>query len=151
MGIRLFGGVCIFWDHLVVSVDRKAGCSALQVAAVRQIIVGVVLCTSLWFVLKDKLVLPPGEIPFAGLSQFYLQQCPKHLGVKFIPGGLVSIVGAAYPLWLVVLYTWFFDKRFQWPSGSAWMSFLPWCWYFIRLCRSRRKGQFCVGIFTIRV
>ncbi|MBK7787646.1 MAG: DMT family transporter [Saprospiraceae bacterium] len=114
--------VCILWGTTWVASawTVRQGVSALQVAAIRQIIAGVVLCSSLWFVLKDKLVLPSWrDTVLLAFLNFVCSNALSTWGVKFIPGGLGSIVGAAYPLWLVVLYTWFLIKRFPWPSGWA--------------------------------
>ncbi|MFN8320969.1 MAG: EamA family transporter [Saprospiraceae bacterium] len=124
MAYACLAGVCIFWGTtwVVSAWTVRQGVSALQVAAVRQIIAGVVLCTSLWFVLKDKLVLPSWrDTVLLAFLNFICSNALSTWGVKFIPGGLASIVGAAYPLWLVVLYTWFFDKKI---SMAIWIGML---------------------------
>lgn len=116
--------VCILWGTTWVASawTVRQGVSALQVAAIRQIIAGVVLCTSLWFALKDKLVLPSWrDTILLAFLNFVCSNALSTWGVKFIPGGLGSIVGAAYPLWLVVLYTWFFHKKI---SMAIWLGML---------------------------
>ena len=116
--------VCILWGTTWVASawTVRQGVSALQVAAIRQIIAGVVLCSSLWFVLKDKLVLPSWrDTVLLAFLNFVCSNALSTWGVKFIPGGLGSIVGAAYPLWLVVLYTWFFDKKI---SMAIWLGMM---------------------------
>lgn len=116
--------VCVAWGTTWVASawTVRQGVSALQVAAVRQVIAGVILCTSLWLMYKNKLVLPSWkDTLLLAFLNFVCSNALSTWGVKFIPGGLGSVVGAAYPLWIVVLYTWFFSKKI---SVAIWLGML---------------------------
>lgn len=117
-------GVCFFWGTtwVVSAWTVRQGVSALQVAAVRQVIAGIILCVSLWWVHKDQLALPSWKDTFLlAFLNFVCSNALSTWGVKYIPGGLGSIVGAAYPLWIVVLYTWFFGRKI---SAAIWVGML---------------------------
>lgn len=97
--------VCILWGTTWLA--SKKGVShmpALQLAAIRQFIAGVLY---VGFFLYKKAPLPKGKewIPILVLTllNFILSNALSTWGVKYISAGLGSIIGAIFPLWLVVI------------------------------------------------
>ena len=106
--------VCILWGTtwVVSSWTVRQEVSALQVAAIRQIIAGTIMCIGLFWFHKGSIQWPPlKDTLLLSLLNFIFSNGLSTWGVKYIPGGLASIVGAAYPLWLVVIYSLFFKKQ----------------------------------------
>ena len=77
---------------------------ALQLAGIRQVIAGVLY--TVFFIYK-KWTLPKGKewIPILVLSflNFIMSNGLSTWGIKYISAGLGSIIGAIFPLWLVVI------------------------------------------------
>lgn len=97
--------VCFFWGTTwIASKKGVEHMPALQVAAVRQLIAGLIYVN--FFLLKGA-KLPRGKewIPILILSllNFVLSNGLTTWGVKYISAGLGSIIGAIFPLWLVVI------------------------------------------------
>ena len=97
--------VSIFWGTTwVVSKEAVRGTPALQIIAIRQLIGG--LLYMLYFVFKNH-PWPKGKqwIPILVMSflTFVLSNGLSTWGVKFIPSGLGAIMGAIFPLWLVII------------------------------------------------
>ncbi|MBK8701319.1 MAG: DMT family transporter [Saprospiraceae bacterium] len=116
--------VCILWGTtwVVSSWTVRQEVSALQVAAIRQVIAGVVMCSYLWWTLRDKLMWPSWKATvLLAFLNFICSNALSTWGVEYIPGGMASIVGAAYPLWLVVLYSFFFSRKI---STVIWVGML---------------------------
>ncbi len=97
--------VCILWGTTWLA--SKKGVShmpALQLASIRQFIAGVLY---VGFFLYKKAPLPKGKewIPILVLTllNFILSNALSTWGVKYISAGLGSIIGAIFPLWLVVI------------------------------------------------
>jgi drug/metabolite transporter (DMT)-like permease len=97
--------VCILWGTTwIASKEGVKRMPALQLAAIRQLIAGFLYVS---FFLYKKIPLPKGKewIPVLVLSflNFILSNGLSTWGVKYISAGLGSIMGAIFPLWLVVI------------------------------------------------
>ncbi len=99
------GWVSIFWGTTwLASKEAVKNMPALQMISTRQMIAGCLLIT--YFGLKRK-PWPKGKqwisILILSILNFMLSNTLSTWGVKFIPSGLASIIGAIFPLWLVII------------------------------------------------
>jgi drug/metabolite transporter (DMT)-like permease len=97
--------VCFFWGTTwIASKEGVKHMPALQLAGIRQLIAGALY---VGFFLYKKVPLPKGKewIPILVLSflNFIMSNGLSTWGVKYISAGLGSIMGAIFPLWLVVI------------------------------------------------
>ena len=97
--------VCILWGTTwIASKEGVRHMPALQLAGIRQLIAGVLY---VGFFLYKKIPLPKGKewIPVLVLSflNFIMSNGLSTWGVQYISAGLGSIMGAIFPLWLVVI------------------------------------------------
>lgn len=97
--------VCILWGTTwIASKEGVRRMPALQLAGIRQLIAGILY---VGFFLYKKWALPKGKewIPVLVLSflNFIMSNGLSTWGVKYISAGLGSIMGAIFPLWLVVI------------------------------------------------
>ncbi len=98
--------VCFFWGTTWLAARQGVRHipDALQMVAIRQLIGGVIYVA---YFLYKKVPLPKGRewIPILVLSflNFMMSNGLSTWGVKYISGGLGSIIGAIFPLWLVVI------------------------------------------------
>jgi drug/metabolite transporter (DMT)-like permease len=97
--------VCFLWGTTwLASKEGVRHMPALQMVGIRQLIGGS--CYVIFFLLKG-FRLPKGKewIPILILSflNFVLSNGLSTWGVKYISAGLGSIIGAIFPLWLVVI------------------------------------------------
>ncbi|HUR64989.1 MAG TPA: EamA family transporter [Chitinophagaceae bacterium] len=97
--------VCFFWGTTwIASKEGVRHMPALQLAAIRQLIAGTIY---VGFFLYKKVPLPKGKewIPVLVLSflNFIMSNGLSTWGVQYISAGLGSIMGAIFPLWLVVI------------------------------------------------
>lgn len=97
--------VCFFWGTTwLASKQGVKHMPALQLAGIRQLLGGTAYV--IYFLSKGR-ALPRGKewIPVLVLSilNFLLSNGLSTWGLKFIPAGLGSIIGAIFPLWLVVI------------------------------------------------
>ena len=97
--------VCFFWGTTwLASKEGVKHMPALQMAGIRQVIAGLLYVS---FFLAKGVKLPKGRewIPILVLSflNFVLSNGLSTWGVKFISAGLGSIIGAIFPLWLVLI------------------------------------------------
>jgi drug/metabolite transporter (DMT)-like permease len=97
--------VCFFWGTTWVA--AKVGVSympALQMAGIRQLLGG--LCFIIFFLYKGE-KWPKGKewgpILVLSLLNFLLSNGLSTWGVKYISAGLGAIMGAIFPLWLVII------------------------------------------------
>jgi drug/metabolite transporter (DMT)-like permease len=97
--------VCFFWGTTwVASKHAVKYMPALQMAGIRQFLGG--LCYVSFFVFRgDKWPRKKEWIPIIILSflNFVLSNGLSTWGVEFITAGLAAIIGAIFPLWLVVI------------------------------------------------
>jgi drug/metabolite transporter (DMT)-like permease len=97
--------VCFIWGtSWVASKEAVRDMPALQMAGIRQIWAGVMYVV---FFLARGYTLPKGKqwlpIVFLAFLNFILANGLSTWGVKYISAGLGSIIGASFPLWLVIL------------------------------------------------
>ncbi|GAA4320239.1 DMT family transporter [Flaviaesturariibacter amylovorans] len=97
--------VCFFWGTTwVASRQGVKYMPALQLAGIRQVLAG--LCFVGFFVAKG-VSWPKGRQwgPILVLSflNFMLSNALSTWGVRYIPAGLGSVIGAIYPIWLVII------------------------------------------------
>jgi drug/metabolite transporter (DMT)-like permease len=97
--------VCFFWGTTwIASKEGVRHMPALQLAGIRQLIAGTLYVS---FFLYKKVPLPRGKewIPILVLSflNFIMSNGLSTWGVKYISAGLGSIMGAIFPLWLVII------------------------------------------------
>ena len=97
--------VCFFWGTTWVA--SKAGVTympALQLAGIRQLLGG--LCFIIFFLYKGE-PWPRGKewrtIFILSFLNFLLSNALSTWGVKYIPAGLAAIMGAIFPLWIVII------------------------------------------------
>ena len=99
------GLVCFFWGTTwIASKEGVRHMPALQLAGIRQLIGGILY---LIFFISKGMDWPRGKEwrPIIVLSflNFMLSNALSTWGVKYISAGLGSIIGATFPLWLVVI------------------------------------------------
>jgi drug/metabolite transporter (DMT)-like permease len=97
--------VCFLWGTTwIASKEGVRRMPALQMAGIRQLLAGLLY---VGFFLYRKAALPKGKewIPVLVLSllNFILSNGLSTWGVKYISAGLGSIMGAIFPLWIVVI------------------------------------------------
>ena len=97
--------VCILWGTTwIASKEGVSHMPALQLAAIRQLIAGTMYVS---FFLYKGIPLPKGKewIPVLVLSllNFIMSNGLSTWGIKYISAGLGSIMGAIFPLWLVII------------------------------------------------
>src|SRR5258706_14992816 len=97
--------VCFFWGTTWVA--SKAGVTympALQLAGIRQLLGG--LCFIIFFLYKGA-PWPKGKewrtILILSFLNFLLSNALSTWGVRYIPAGLAAIIGAIFPLWIVLI------------------------------------------------
>lgn len=104
-----------FWGSTwVVSKIGTQYISGLQIAYIRQFIAGILFVG--FFLIKGE-KLPTLEqfkwIILLAFIMFLLANGLSTWGVKFVPSGLASLIGALYPLFAVLIETMFFKKRLK--------------------------------------
>jgi drug/metabolite transporter (DMT)-like permease len=97
--------VCVLWGTTwIASKEGVRRMPALQLAGIRQFIAGILY---VGFFAWKKFTLPKGKewIPVLVLSllNFILSNGLSTWGVKYISAGLGSIMGAIFPLWIVII------------------------------------------------
>ena len=97
--------VCFFWGTTwLASREGVQHMPALQLAGIRQFLGG--LCYVVYFLIKG-FRLPKGRewgpILILSFLNFLLSNGLSTWGVKYISAGLGSIIGAIFPLWLVLI------------------------------------------------
>ena len=99
------GLVSFFWGTTwIASREGVKYMPALQMAAIRQFIGGILYV--IFFISKGR-AIPRGKewrtVLILTLLNFVLSNGLSTWGVKYISGGLASIIGATFPLWLVII------------------------------------------------
>ncbi len=110
--------VCFFWGTTwIASKEGVRHMPALQLAGIRQFLGGLLYIG--FFASKGKF-LPRrqewGSILVLGLLNFFLSNGLSTWGVKYITAGLGAIIGAAFPLWLVIIEL--FGKKKKIPTKA---------------------------------
>src|ERR671912_355500 len=103
--LMALAAVCFFWGTTwLASKEGVRHMPALQLAGLRQSLGGI--CYVLFFMLKGAR-LPRGKewgvVLMLSFLNFMLSNGLSTWGVKFISAGLGSIIGAIFPLWLVII------------------------------------------------
>lgn len=98
--------VCVGWGSTWVA--SKVGVSnmpALQMVAMRQLFAGLIFC-SLFLIKRHPLPTKAQWkiILLLAVFNFILSNSLSTWGVRFISPGLGAIIGAIFPLWLVIIY-----------------------------------------------
>lgn len=97
--------VCFFWGTTwIASKEGVRHMPPLQMAGIRQLLGG--LCFVVFFILRGA-AFPKGKewnsVLALALLNFVLSNTLSTWGVKYIPAGLGSIIGAIFPLWLILI------------------------------------------------
>lgn len=97
--------VCFFWGTTWVAARQGVQyMPAMQLASIRQILGG--LCYILFFLFKGAR-FPRGKqwwpVIILSILNFIMANALSTWGVKYISAGLGSIIGAIFPLWLVIV------------------------------------------------
>jgi len=97
--------VCFFWGTTwIASKEAVQHMHPLQMAGIRQFLGGV--CYVLFFLMK-RTAWPKGKewltILILSFLNFMLSNALSTWGVRYISAGLGSIIGAIFPLWLVII------------------------------------------------
>ena len=143
------GLVSFFWGTTwIASKEGVKHMPALQLAGIRQLLGGIMYV--IFFMSKGR-VWPRGKEwkPILVLSflNFMLSNALSTWGVKYISAGLGSIIGATFPLWLVVIGL-FSNKRAIPPLaiGGFVLGFVGICVIFYEHLNDFLNASFLLGI-----
>jgi drug/metabolite transporter (DMT)-like permease len=142
--------VCFFWGTTwVASKEAVSHMPALQMAGMRQFFGGT--CYILFFLFKGA-KFPRGKewitIFVLGFLNFTLSNGLSTWGVKFISAGLGSIIGAIFPLWLVVIGLFSSHSRLNKKTITGLLiGFVGICIIFYEHLNDFFIGDFRLGIF----
>ena len=105
---------CILWGTTwVMSKAAIKNIPALELAAIRQLMAGT--CFLVFFLLVKKLPLPTFaqfiRLTLMSLLMFVIANGVSTFGLKYIPTGLGALIGALYPLSVMVIEWIFYKKR----------------------------------------
>lgn len=97
--------ICFLWGSTwLASKEGVRHMPALQMASIRQIMAGALLI--LFFVMKQA-TWPRGKewrvIVILSFLNFMLSNALSTWGVKYVSAGLGAVIGAIFPLWLVII------------------------------------------------
>ncbi|RYE00726.1 MAG: drug/metabolite-transporting permease [Sphingobacteriales bacterium] len=97
--------ICFFWGTTWIAARKGVSyMPALQMAGLRQLFAG--LCLVGYFVIKGAAWPRKAQwrsIAMLGFLNFLLSNALSTWGVRYIPAGLGAIIGAIYPVWLVLI------------------------------------------------
>jgi drug/metabolite transporter (DMT)-like permease len=141
--------VCFFWGTTwLASKEGVSHMPALQLAGIRQLLGG--LCYIIFFFVK-RVRWPRGRewntILILSFLNFMLSNALSTWGVQFIPAGLGSIIGAIFPMWLVIIGM--FGARTKLDPKSIWglvLGFTGICVIFYKHLDSLFDADFRFGI-----
>ena len=142
--------VCFFWGTTwIASKQGVTYMPALQMAGMRQFMGGILYV--IFFLSKGR-VLPRGKewFPIIVLSflNFMLSNGLSTWGVKYISAGLGSIIGAIFPLWIVIIGL--FNKKSTMPTRAVMgllLGFTGICIIFYEHLNDFFNADFRFGIF----
>ncbi len=106
--------ICILWGTtwVVSTYSVRQGVPAFQVVMLRQFFAGLVMFLGILLAKKGKIEWPPLKDTFLlSVLNFLCSNGVSTWAVQYLPGGIASILGATYPLWLVLIYYFFFNKK----------------------------------------
>lgn len=110
--------VCFFWGTTwIASKEGVKHMPAIQMAGMRQFFSG--LCYAVFFLYKGAVFPKKKEwIPIIILSalNFMLSNALSTWGVKYISAGLGSIIGAIFPLWIVIIGMFTIKTKMKWEA-----------------------------------
>ena len=141
--------VCFFWGTTwIASKEGVRHMPPLQMAGLRQLAGG--LCYVLFFLVKGER-WPKGKewrsILILSFLNFLIANGLSNWGVKYISAGLGSIIGAIFPLWLVVIG--FFSAKSKMPTKAIiglLLGFGGVCIIFYEHLQDFLKADFRIGI-----
>lgn len=142
--------VCFFWGTTwIASKEAVQHMHPLQMAGIRQFLGG--LCYVLFFLMK-RTAWPKGKewitILILSFLNFMLSNALSTWGVKYISAGLGSIIGAIFPLWLVIIGL--VGSKTQVPSKTViglLLGFTGICVIFYEHLHDFGNAEFAIGIF----
>jgi len=141
--------VCFFWGTTwVASRQGVLHMPALQLAGMRQFIGG--LCYVIFFSIRGE-QWPNGKqwrtIIVLGILNFLLSNGLTTWGVKYISAGLGSIIGATFPLWIVIVNLFAPNAKVQWKGILGFIiGFAGICIIFYEHLRDFSNPDFRFGI-----
>lgn len=141
--------VSFFWGTTwLASKEGVKHMPALQLAAIRQFL-GAFIYIS--FFLYKKAPWPKGKqwktIIILSILNFVLSNGLSTWGVKYISSGLGAIIGAVFPLWIVVISLFKGEKLSKWSVIGMLVSFGGVCLVFYDYLSDFLKPDFRFGIF----
>ena len=144
------GLVCFFWGTTwVASKEGVRHMPALQLAGIRQLLGGLLYIV--YFMGKGR-ILPKGRewrpIIILAFLNFMLSNALSTWGVQYIPAGLASIIGATFPLWIVVIGM--FNSQSSIPHKATlgfMLGFAGICVIFYEHINDFLRPDFLFGIF----
>lgn len=141
--------VSFFWGTTwLASKEGVKHMPALQLAAIRQFLGASVYIV---FFLLKKTPWPKGKqwktIIILSILNFMLSNGLSTWGVKYISSGLGAIIGAIFPLWIVVITLFQGEKLSRWSIIGMLISFGGVCLVFYDYLTDFLKPDFQFGIF----
>jgi drug/metabolite transporter (DMT)-like permease len=116
--------VCILWGATWVAsaYSVRQGIPALEVTALRQFIGGILLCIGVWLLNKGQVTYPKWkDLIILAFLNFICSNGLSTWGVQYVPAGLASIIAATYPIWLVMIYAYYYKKEI---SNKIWIGMI---------------------------
>lgn len=142
--------VCFFWGTTWIA--AKIGVTrmpALQLAGIRQLAGGLLYLA--YFMTKGRIFPTLKELrPILILSflNFMLSNAFATWGVQYIPAGLASIIGATFPLWIVLIGLISTKNRISAKAVTGFaIGFVGICVIFFEHLHHFLETQFLLGIF----
>ncbi len=141
--------VCFFWGTTwIASKEGVKHMPAIQMAGMRQFFGG--LCYAVFFLYKGAEFPKRKEwIPIIILSalNFMLSNALSTWGVKYISAGLGSIIGAIFPLWIVIIGLFTIKTKMKWEAiAGLSIGFAGICVIFYEHLHDFIKPEFQLGI-----
>ena len=142
--------VCFFWGTTwIAAKEGVRNMPAIQMAGIRQFFGG--LCYVIFFLAK-KTALPKGKewwgIIILSILNFMLSNALSTWGVQYISSGLGSIIGAIFPLWLVIIALFISKTKLKSNTIIGLLTgFAGICFIFYEHLQDFRNPDFRFGIF----
>jgi drug/metabolite transporter (DMT)-like permease len=115
---KLYAYIClaavsILWGTtwIASTYSVRQGTPAFQVVMLRQFLAGLVMLVVMIIIKKGQIKWPPiKNTIYLSFLNFICSNGVSTWAVQYLPGGLASIIGATYPLWLVLIYYFFYNR-----------------------------------------